>query len=507
MWRSILVAIVLLASLAAKPAEAAAERYALVIGNARYDDSVGPLKNPHNDVALIATSLRSIGFDVRLVKDATYRSLDVEIRRHAMKLARAGEGAIGFFYYSGHGVANPQTGANYLIPVDVRSIADRDVWLYAFEQKAVIDKLSSMAGNATNYVVFDACRDELVTPDQDTKSASRSKGFVPIASKAGLLIAYSTAPGKTASDEGRGGGPYARVLAEELVKPGVEAVAMFRAVQLRVRARIKQDPWLSFPALPEIYLAGKAMTRARDREGGNGGVPGEDGRGGGGNAGSPVQAVVPMSAAAKAWLVTQHSNNRAILAAFAAEFPESIFAKFARARIEELDRRKSMQAAAPVAPSGAQLTRALQRELKRLACYGGAIDGEWGTESRLAMVRFNQLARTGFATDAAAAETLEVLKALQGPICPVARTMENRRPEPPPATRRLSGTCQDGNIDHCRAGCRKGKRLACDRLRSMPDAKRYNGGTCRDGNMDVCQQACSQGNPRACRHLRRSAGR
>jgi hypothetical protein len=123
------------------------------------------------------------------------------------------------------------------------------------------------------------------------------------------------------------------------------------------------------------------------------------------------------------------------------------------------------------------------------------------------MVRFNQLARTTFATDAAAVETLEVLKALQGPICPVARVLENSRPEPPPANRRLSGTCRDGNIDHCRAGCRKGKRLACDRLRSMPDAKRYNGGTCRDGNMDVCQQACSQGNPRACRHLRRSAGR
>ena len=98
------------------------------------------------------------------------------------------------------------------------------------ELRDVIDKLSTSAPNATHYVVFDACRDELQLKPSTSKGMgqrSSEKGFVPMAQTAGLLIAYSTAPTKTASDEGEKGGPYARVLAEELVRPGIKSVAVF----------------------------------------------------------------------------------------------------------------------------------------------------------------------------------------------------------------------------------------------------------------------------------------
>ena len=39
--------------------------------------------------------------------------------------------------------------------------------------------------------------------------------------------------GELASDLGAEAGPYAKMLAEEIVKPGVEAVAMFRRMQVR----------------------------------------------------------------------------------------------------------------------------------------------------------------------------------------------------------------------------------------------------------------------------------
>jgi hypothetical protein len=54
----------------------------------------------------------------------------------------------------------------------------------------------------------------------------------------------------------------ASVLAEEIVKPGVEAVVMFRALQRRVRAAIRQEPYLGFNALGDVYLAGKADAPA-----------------------------------------------------------------------------------------------------------------------------------------------------------------------------------------------------------------------------------------------------
>ncbi|MEZ5842767.1 MAG: caspase family protein [Hyphomicrobiaceae bacterium] len=165
-----------------------------------------------------------------------------------------------FVYYSGHGIANPDTRANYLVPVDVKK-ADADLWYNAVEQRTIIDKLKTEAPRATHYIVFDACRNELnVTEDVSStfKALGDAKGFQPVSDTTGMLIAYATAPGKTASDRGDGIGPYAKVLAEEIGRPGVEAVAMFRTVHLKVKQAIGQDPWLSIPSLPEVYFAGRA---------------------------------------------------------------------------------------------------------------------------------------------------------------------------------------------------------------------------------------------------------
>ena len=47
-----------------------------------------------------------------------------------------------------------------------------------------------------------------------------------------------------------------KVLAEKIVKPGVEEVVMFRIVQRRVRAASSQEPYLGFNALGDVCLAG-----------------------------------------------------------------------------------------------------------------------------------------------------------------------------------------------------------------------------------------------------------
>ncbi len=88
-----------------------------------------------------------------------------------------------------------------------------------------------------------------------------------------MLIAYSTAEGELASDVGDGAGLYAKVLAEEIVKPGAEAVVMFRAVQRRVTATINQEPYLAFSAMGDVYFAGperEAHTSGERRSSGMG---------------------------------------------------------------------------------------------------------------------------------------------------------------------------------------------------------------------------------------------
>jgi uncharacterized caspase-like protein len=94
-------------------------RIALLIGNQVYTPKVGLLKNPHEDVALVGTALKQLGFEVTILKDADYRAMDVAVKRFITEVRSKGRGAISFFYYSGHGAANPDTQINYLIPTDV----------------------------------------------------------------------------------------------------------------------------------------------------------------------------------------------------------------------------------------------------------------------------------------------------------------------------------------------------------------------------------------------------
>jgi hypothetical protein len=232
------------------------KRIALLIGNQSYSAKIGRLKNPHADIALISAALRSLAFTVTEVKDASYKAIDTAIKRHIKAVRGEGEGTISFIYYSGHGAADPDTKINYLIPTDVSSADDENLWINSLNLNNIIENVREQAPLATHYVVFDACRNELNLTRKGQKALT-GKGFVPLAYTPGVMIAYATAPGRTASDIGQEGGPYARALSEEIVKPGAEALFMFRRVALRVNREIGQDPWISASTLPEVYFAGK----------------------------------------------------------------------------------------------------------------------------------------------------------------------------------------------------------------------------------------------------------
>jgi hypothetical protein len=238
-------------------------RLALLIGNQAYGPQVGPLKNPHNDIELVGGALRKLGFRTKIVKDANIVDMGIAINEYINEVNQAGRDTVSFIYYSGHGAADSK-GKNYLIPVDIESASDPKIWTQSIELQNLIDRLRTQAHNAVHYVVFDACRDELRLPYSGTKTLGNQKGFLPIGNVSGALVAYATAPGKTATDIGVQGGPYAKALSAEIVRPGVEAVTMFRNVQLKVKEAIGQDPWLSLASLREVYLAGKGSEVDRD---------------------------------------------------------------------------------------------------------------------------------------------------------------------------------------------------------------------------------------------------
>jgi hypothetical protein len=79
--RFVAVLLVLLLPLGAH----AEERFALLIGNQSYSEKIGPLKNRHNDIALVGAALEKVGFKVTRIEDAGYMAIDTALKRHIQR--------------------------------------------------------------------------------------------------------------------------------------------------------------------------------------------------------------------------------------------------------------------------------------------------------------------------------------------------------------------------------------------------------------------------------------
>jgi formylglycine-generating enzyme required for sulfatase activity len=169
-------------------------------------------------------------------QNATRAAMLRAILEFAAKLKAAGPDAVGFLYYSGHGIAS--AGENYLIPVDVEEPSTVELSVQGVKHSEVLAILRGEAPNAAHYLVLDACRHTL-------RGARGGKGFVPVGQQSGVLVAFAAEPGKTASDIGQGSGPYAVALATELVKPGQSDLIMFHNVRVALVDKTKGDqvPW------------------------------------------------------------------------------------------------------------------------------------------------------------------------------------------------------------------------------------------------------------------------
>ena len=225
----------------------AERRVALVIGNAAY--RVGPLRNPVNDAEDMSGVLKRLGFEVVLLRNAGNRQMDEAVRQFSAKLKT---GALGLFYFSGHGVE--LGGTNYLVPVDTNIQSDADIRNGCLNAQWVLEKMED-AGNGRNVMVLDACRDSPFP--KSVKSGGR--GLANMTAADGSLVAFATSPGKTAADGAGRNGAYTKHLLQNLATPGLTLVDVFMRTQGSVRAETgkAQVPWFSSSLSGHLYLAGQ----------------------------------------------------------------------------------------------------------------------------------------------------------------------------------------------------------------------------------------------------------
>lgn len=219
-----------------------APRIALVIGNSKY--TVRPLRNPVNDARDMAHSLKELGFEVIYGEDLSQQAMKTDIQEFRNKLGR---GAIGLFYYAGHGTQI--NGTNYLIPVDHAIAKPEDVEKQSVELNSVLEQMEN-AHNRVNIIILDACRNN---PFTGYRSAA---GLASVKGASGILIAYATAPDSVAGDgEGRNG-LYTSELLNVMRIPGTRIEDVFKRVRIAVEAKSsgQQIPWESTSLVEEFYF-------------------------------------------------------------------------------------------------------------------------------------------------------------------------------------------------------------------------------------------------------------
>ncbi len=228
---------------------ASGDRIALVIGNGAYVNAP-KLPNPPNDAREVASALRAVGFSVIAATDLDRNKMELTILEFLRKALSA---RIAVLFYAGHGVAID--GKNYLVPIDTKDISRTTV---SFELVDVDRILAGLDDEArANIVLLDACRDNpLASRSASGRSAARD-GLAAYSSVAsGMLIAFATAPGKTAADGEGSHSPFTAALLKHLKTPKLEVNQMLTRVRVDVVEATKREqvPWANSSLLGEIYL-------------------------------------------------------------------------------------------------------------------------------------------------------------------------------------------------------------------------------------------------------------
>jgi len=235
---------------------AADKRIALVIGNSAYQN-VAQLDNPKNDAALMARTLKDLGFT--LIGDGAQinldkAALDKAIQSFSQQLQGA---AVALFYYAGHGVQI--RGSNYLVPVNANPSREADVDFQMVDLDLVLRQMGA-AGTRLNLVILDACRNN---PFGGRGLRGTDPGLAQVRAPEGTLISYATQPGNVAQDGADGDSPYTKALAATIRRPGLDIFRTFNEVGLAVVKATggEQQPWVSTsPIDGNFYFAGAPIA-------------------------------------------------------------------------------------------------------------------------------------------------------------------------------------------------------------------------------------------------------
>jgi Caspase domain/Tetratricopeptide repeat len=232
---ALLVALIL--SVASIVPSSAADRFALVIGNAKYPDADAPLKEPINDARDIADELKRDGFMVDIGEN-----LNGEGMRRAFErlYGHVKPGAVALIFFSGFGIQSNRQ--SYMIPVDAQIWTEPDVRRDGFSLETVLGEINSR-GAGVKIALVDASRRNPF----ERRFRSFSAGLAPVIAPNGTLVMYSAALSSVISDNGSDHSLFVQELLKEIRVPDLMAEETLNRTRVGVTraSRSEQVPWIS----------------------------------------------------------------------------------------------------------------------------------------------------------------------------------------------------------------------------------------------------------------------
>ncbi len=232
---------------------AGADRFALVIGNAKYPDAEAPLKEPINDARDVADELKRDGFNVEVGENLTGDAM-----RHAFdKLyGRIKPGSVALVFFSGFGVQSSRQ--SYMIPVDAQIWTEPDVRRDGFSLETVLGEINSR-GAGVKIALVDASRRNPF----ERRFRSFSAGLAPVIAPNGTLVMYSAALSSVISDNGGDHSLFVQELLKEIRVPDLMAEETLNRTRVGVTraSRSEQVPWISSSLAEDFSFIPGSATR------------------------------------------------------------------------------------------------------------------------------------------------------------------------------------------------------------------------------------------------------
>jgi lipoprotein NlpI len=231
----LLIALFSVAWTTASPA--AGDRFALVIGNAKYPDADAPLKEPITDARAVADELKRDGFNVDTGENLTGDGM----RRAFDKLyGKLRPGSVALVFFSGFGIQSNRQ--SYMIPVDAQIWTEQDVRHDGFSLETVLGEINSR-GAGVKIALVDASRRN----PYERRFRTFSAGLAPVIAPNGTLVMYSAALSSVVSDNGGDQSLFVQELLKEIRVPDLMAEETLNRTRIGVTraSRGEQVPWIS----------------------------------------------------------------------------------------------------------------------------------------------------------------------------------------------------------------------------------------------------------------------